>query len=159
MLLHLSFCVDSHLYVVNYLQCYISVSFLSCYCSHLIPILRIYKDMQCFYDYLFTIFQYHSHRHDIFSHYDLILCSALMPDMFCWISSAHNCVACLHYNLYNLTIINASKCVAICAYFLQLGILGRPLVLIFFIKMVNSCHFLYIPRRAVFVTVSFTIWC
>ena len=91
------------------------------------------------------------------SHYDLILWSALVPDRFCWISRAHNCVARLHYNLYNLTIINASKCVAIRAYFLRLEILGRPLAFFLFITMVTSCCFLYIPRRAIFVTVSFTV--
>ena len=111
-------CGDSYLYVNNYVQYYIIVSLSPCYRSHLIPILRIYKDMQCCYAYLFTIFQHCSHRHDVFSYYEFLLCRALMPVRIFCISSAPNCVADFHSNLDDLTIVRASKRVSIPSSFL-----------------------------------------
>ena len=111
--------------------------------------------MQCYYAYLFTIFQHCYSHYDIFYHYDLLLWSALMPVRLSWISSAPNCVVHVHPNLDDLTIINAYKHVTIPASFLQLGILGGIFVFFFFIATVNSFCLLYIPPRSVLVTVSF----
>ena len=103
------------------MQCYISVSFSPCYRYHLITILRIYKDTQCWYAYSFTIFQRRSYCHDIFSHYDLLLWSALISVKLWWLSSAPNCVAHFYSNLYELTIFSASKHVSILPPFSDLG--------------------------------------
>ena len=139
------------------MQCCISVSFFPCYRSQLISILWIYKDMQFWYAYLFPIFQHRYHCYDIFSHYDLLLCSALMPVRTFWLSIAPNCTASFHSNLDGLTIVSASKRVSVPASFLQLGILGGISVLFLLVPSVTSFRFLYIPPILVLVTVSFIV--
>ena len=139
------------------MQCYISASLSPCYHYHLTSILRIYKDLQCCYAYLFPIFQHRSHCYDIFSYFEFLFCSALMPVSLFWLSSAPNCVANFHSNLDYLTILNAPKCVTIPAYFLLLGIPGRIFVFLFFIVTVMSCLLLCIPPRSVLVTISFPV--
>ena len=78
-----------------------------------------------------------------------------MPVRICWISSTPNCVTHLHFNLDDITILDAAKCVTIPASSIQLGILGGIFLLLFFIATVTSCRLLYIPPRAVIVTISF----
>ena len=80
-----------------------------------------------------------------------------MPVRLFWISSAPNYVAHSHSNLYYLTIGSASKRVSVPASFLRLGIIGGIFVLLFFIAIVTSCHFLYIPPREVLVTIYFIV--
>ena len=131
--------------------------FSPCYCSHLITILRIYKDMQCCYAYLFTIFQHCSHRHDVFSYNDFLLCRALMPVRICCISSAPNCVANFHSNLDDLTIVRASKRISVPSSFLWFWIVVGIFVLFFLIVRVTSCRLLNIPPREVLPTVYFLV--
>ena len=166
---------DSHLYAVNYVQWYISVTIPPCYRSHLIHIVRTYKvmkycyiSMECCYYYSFPIFQDRSYRHDTFSHYDLIfmsyflimswfLWSALMTIRLCWLSREPNSVAHFYTNLDDLIIVKTPKSVSIPASFLRLGFIGGLLVLLLFISMVTSCHLLHIPPVAVLVTIHFLV--
>ena len=134
---------------------YISISYLPCDRYHFIHILQIYKDMQCYCAYFFPIFQYQSHCYDTFPHCYLLLCSALMPVRFCWLSIASNCVAYLNSNLDYITIFDAAKRADITAPFLQLVLIGG--ILFFLITTVTSCRFLYIPPRAVLIKVSFLV--
>ena len=142
-----SICGDSHLYRFNYVQCHIGFSFSPYYHYHLTPILRIYKGVKFCYAYSFPIFQHCSYRHDIFFHYELLLCSSLMSVRLCWISSAPNCVSHFHSNLDYLTIVRASKIVSIPASFLWLELLGWLFVHLFLIVTVTSFRFLHIPPR------------
>ena len=113
--------------------------------------------MQCCYAYLFTIFQHCSHRHDVFSYYEFLLCRALMPVRIFCISSAPNCVADFHSNLDDLTIVRASKRVSIPSSFLWFWIVVSIFVLFFFNVMVTSCRLLHFPPRVVLLTVYFLV--
>ena len=92
-----------------------------------------------------------------FPNYYFLLCSALMTVRIFWLSSAPNCVAYFHSNLYDITIVSAFKLVTVPASFLWLGIFGRLFVLFFFIAAVTSFRFLHIPTRELLVTVSFLV--
>ena len=113
----------SHLYVVNYVQCYISITIYPYYNSHMIIIVRINKVLQCCSDYLFPIFQDRSHCHDILSHFDLIFVQCFNAYQVFWLSRTPNCVAYFQINLDDLTIVSTSKSVSIPASFLWLGFL------------------------------------
>ena len=113
--------------------------------------------MQCCYAYSFPIFQHRSHYYYIFSHYDFLLCSALMPVRIFWLSSVPNFVTHFRSNLYYLNIINAFIRVAIPASFLKLGILGGIFFFFFFIATVTSWRFFYILYILLLVTVSFLV--
>ena len=90
-------------------------------------------------------------------HYDLLLCSVLMPVRICWLSSAPNCVARFNFSLDYLTVLGAVK------KGWHLFLLSPtwsswryiPLPLIF--STATSYCFLYIPPRVVLVTVYFFV--
>ena len=78
-----------------------------------------------------------------------------MPAMIFWQSSATNCVAHFHTNLYDLPIVSKPKIVSIPDSFLRLCFLGGLLVLFFFIATVTSFWFFTIPPVVLLVTISF----
>ena len=80
-----------------------------------------------------------------------------MPVRILWLSSVPNFVAHFRSNLDDLTIISAFKCVSITALFILLGIIGGLFTPFLFIHTVTSFRFLYIPTRAVLVTVYFLV--